>query len=443
MSGRRSGSVAGVIVASLILVAAAGRARADELKTIENPGGGRIVYGSLAGTGVSSLQEGMVYALRKLHSAFGDRPQIGKFFQVRDSHSIATFFSLNATRVGGGIKPISGLVIVTMPPGSQPAAAALYDDSARFAKTGPTMMKTLDRAWRSDSAPAAAPTHQSTGKAQPLRMATAGDRSASIGLAEGWRLTGVAGGQLTAEGPNGEMIGLGVIYQQIHDRPGYGMGGAPLVYPRGGDLFSAFVSVTNQIRRHRGLSQATYKLISSQNLGRTQFEAQVIQVIIEIDLHDGKGPRKGSARLGAMYTPGPAWAISVNASNAPITVADAESATMMAMIRSYTPDARVVTQETNAVIDRIHATARATQIRAEAQSAVNDSRNRAFDAHMDDIDRYSKSFQNYQFDRAQVQDNDRNVRGTVGNGAADTLVKTDPNRFQIVPTQDFIKGVDY
>ena len=182
MSGRRSGSIGRIIVAGLILVAA-GRARAEEPKTIDNPAGGRIVFGSLAGTGVSSLQEGMVYALRKLHSAFGDRPQIGKFFQVRDSHSIATFFTLNATRVGGGIKPISGLVIVTMPPGSQPAAAALYDDSARFAKTGPTMMKTLDRAWRSDSAPAAAPTHQSTGKAQPLRMATAGDRSASPQMA--------------------------------------------------------------------------------------------------------------------------------------------------------------------------------------------------------------------------------------------------------------------
>ena len=63
---------------------------------------------------------------------------------MRDSHSIATFFTLNATPVGGGIKPNAGLVIVTMPPGSQPAAAALYDDSARFAQTGPTMMKALN-----------------------------------------------------------------------------------------------------------------------------------------------------------------------------------------------------------------------------------------------------------------------------------------------------------
>ena len=59
------------------------------------------------------------------------------------------------------------------------------------------------------------------------------------------------------------------------------------------------------------------------------------------------------------------------------------------------------------------------------------------------MDRYSKAFQNNTFDRSQVQDNDRNERATVGNADADALVKSDPNRYQIVPTQDWIQGVDY
>jgi hypothetical protein len=62
---------------------------------------------------------------------------------------------------------------------------------------------------------------------------------------------------------------------------------------------------------------------------------------------------------------------------------------------------------------------------------------------MDDIDRYSKSFQNYQLDRSQIQDNDFNARGTASNGLAEALVKADPNRFQYVQTKDFLKGVDY
>lgn len=434
--------IANALTGLLILVAAS--SNADELKTINNPGGGQIVYGAL--TGATSLQSGMSLALRKIHSSFGDRPQIGQFFQT-DSNSVATFFTVNGRTRSGEPKQFAGLVIVSMPPGSEPAGAALFDDSARFAKTGPMMMRTLNKAWRSSSAaPGRAHASAASGEAQPLRMVTGGDRSASIGLPAGWQIINVAGGQLVAKGPNDEQVFLGLIYQQINE-PGmrsFGARGPGLVFPRNGDLFSAYVSLTNQVRRSKGLSQASFKLVSSQNLPPNQNEQRVIQVIVEIDLHDGRGIRKGSARVGAMYVRGlPTWAMTISSSNMPETVADAEASTLTAILRSYTQDSRVIAQETNAVIDRIHATARAAQIRADAQSAVNDSRNRAFDQHMDDIDRYSKSFQNYQFDRSQVHDSERNERGTVSNGAADALVHADPNRFQIVRTQDFVRGVDY
>jgi len=42
-----------------------------------------------------------------------------------------------------------------------------------------------------------------------------------------------------------------------------------------------------------------------------------------------------------------------------------------------------------------------------------------------------------------IQDNDLNARGTALNGLAEALVKADPNRFQYVQTQDFLKGIDY
>jgi hypothetical protein len=432
-------------VAVLILGASLTLARADGLKTINNPGGGQIVYGTV--TEASSLQGAMGYALRNIHGHFGDRPQVGRFFQARDSQSVATFFTLDAKQADGGTRPLSGLVIVSMPPGSQPVAAVMYDDSARFAKTGPVMMRKLNEAWRADAAmhgdgggSSAAPARR--GAARPLHMATAGDRSAAIGLADGWRLNNVAGGMLIAEGPSGELISLGVMFQQIRDQ-GVSFGGG-FVCPRSGDLFRCFVSVSNQARRNRHFPEASYRLVSVQELQRSRYEARAIQAMIEVDFHDGKGLRKGSVRVGAAVTPGlPTWAMTVSGSSAPLAVAEREGPTMMAMIKSYSEDTRVIAQETNAVIDRIHATSRNAQIRADAQSAVNDSRNRAFDAHMDNLDRYSKSFQNYQLDRSQVQDNDLHARGTAGNATADGLVKIDPNRFQIVPTQDFIKGVDY
>jgi hypothetical protein len=62
---------------------------------------------------------------------------------------------------------------------------------------------------------------------------------------------------------------------------------------------------------------------------------------------------------------------------------------------------------------------------------------------MDNIDRFSKSFQNYQLDQTELQDNNLNARGAVPNALADALVKANPDRFQTVPTQDFLKGVDF
>ena len=85
--------------------------------------------------------------------------------------------------------------------------------------------------------------------------------------------------------------------------------------------------------------------------------------------------------------------------------------------------------------------------RANAQSiALNQRReagNAAFDAHMDNLDRSSKINQDYILDRTVVRDNENAERGTLSNSYADSLVRGNPDRFQIVPNQDLIKGKDY
>jgi hypothetical protein len=458
------------LVLPLVLLGSTAPAWADDgLKILDSPGGGEIVYGPLEG--VASLPGAMVDVLRTVHGHFDDRPRVGKFLQARDGHSVATFFSVTDKSQGG--RAFAGLAIVSLAEGSSSAAGAvLYDDAARFAQTEPAMMRTLGDTWHLSSPPPPLPVAAAadqTAYSEPgpahLRPTTGGDRSASVALPEGWRLTGVAGGQLTAEGPKGEMVGLGIMLQGIRDpggpRPpmfGPPGGGAPLVAPFGGDLFASFDSLTNQVRRNKHLPAATYQLTKSENLPANQYEQRVIQALFEVDLHDGKGRRKGSARIGAMHVRGlPTWALTISSSNAPVAVADAEHATLLAIVRSYRQDGQVIAQETRQVIGRINATANAARLRANAQSAANDahnrafdahmadldSRNRAFDAHMDNLDRSSKSFQNYLLDRNVVQDNDRDERGTVGNGYGDALVKSNPDRFQYVQQKDFIKGVDY
>ena len=135
--------VARLAVAVLCVTAFLTPARGqDGLKTINNPGGGQIVYGPL--TGQPSLQGAMVTMLRNVHNHFGDRPEIGRFYQARGTNSAATLFTLMAKSPAG--KRIRGMVIVSSAKPNQPVdAAVIYDDADRFGTTWSAMMQTLNQ----------------------------------------------------------------------------------------------------------------------------------------------------------------------------------------------------------------------------------------------------------------------------------------------------------
>src|SRR5580704_14104514 len=62
------------------------------MKTLNAPQGGRIFYGPVAGQTTEAGAMGAV--LRSLHEQLGERPQVGKLFQVRGTQSVAAFFSV-------------------------------------------------------------------------------------------------------------------------------------------------------------------------------------------------------------------------------------------------------------------------------------------------------------------------------------------------------------
>src|SRR5579872_2374796 len=80
--------------AMVVLAFGQGGGSQSGLKTIDNPGGGQIVYGPVSGQ--TTLQGAMGAMLRNVHSHFGERPQIGRFFQAGGSDSVATFFTVTA-----------------------------------------------------------------------------------------------------------------------------------------------------------------------------------------------------------------------------------------------------------------------------------------------------------------------------------------------------------
>jgi hypothetical protein len=342
------------------------------------------------------------------------------------------------------------------------------------------MMKSLTAAWQSagvasggsSSAPsqskAAAPAP--SGGPEHLTKVTAGDRSAIVGLPDGWRLTRVAAGSIAAEGPHHELVNLGVMYQNIIDprnpraqsltrMPNYAK--TPhLICPLSGDLFSAFVNVSNQARRNIGKPPGTYKLTSSKNLASDGGPITPVQATFTVDYQDGAGPRKGVASIGAMALKGSAiWALTVSASSIPEKYAAAENATLLAIIRSYSQDAKVIASESAGDMDRIRQagerskiiTKEANQRREQSQQSFENhmqslNQNSAeFDQHMANIDWSSKLTQDYILDRSVAKDNDYdpNAAATVNNKFADSIVRASPDRFEIVQNQDLIRGRDY
>ena len=451
---------------AVLLLSAASLAPAqttDKLTTIDDPGGGRVVYGIFSRE--TTLQGTMIAMLRKVHENLGVRPQIGQFFQSRDGQSLATFFNLTTTNPAG--KHLAGLVIVTMPGGSKPAGAVLFDDASHFKTSEPQLMKRLTQAFNKDAAkqstdhPSSSPSssgtephHGAPAPAAPLHTETVGDNSASIGLPSGWHITGGGAGSLHADGPKGESIHMGVLNQNIYDPNNpktrsmiqyMSRGTVPYtVCPFTNDLVAAYKCVSTQNRQRQHKPPMSLNVISTKNLQGGQSGVPPALVLADIDLGDGNGPMKASILIDAIHQPGAMmWALVVNQANVPAKLADQEWPTITAMASSYRQNGRVIQQQGADAVAAIQAQSRANTARFEEHNKQMDAQKADFEAHMDNLDRQSKAMQNYTLDQSVLQDSQYPARGTVTNTTADAFVKANPDRFQIVSKQDWIKGVDY
>ena len=350
----------------------------------------------------------------------------------------------------------------------------LYDDSRRFVDTEPAMLKAVSAAWQGAGSPAGggSSTPQAQAPAGPessaeqLYPATGGDRSAVISLPPNWRITSVAGGSISAEGTHGEMLSLQSAFQQIIDprNPqaqslmygGMAGRGPKVVCPLNPNLFEDYVCVVNQVRRNNGKPPATYNLISATpQAGPGQIRPLV--VLFTVDLHDGMGLRNGSGRLDPLGSAGATWALAFSMSNIPQNYADSEAATLKAVVASYRRNEGVISAENAAVMERIRQQGIANEQQAKALNASREANKQSFDNHMQslrqndaandqhmaNIDWQSKITQDYILDRSVVKDVDSDDRATVGSRFADSLVKSNPNRFEIVQNQDLIQGRDY
>ena len=326
------------------------------------------------------------------------------------------------------------------------AAAVLYDESGRFAVSGPKLLHTLTEAWRTAATPASPGTSHSPAL-PPLTPTRFPDGSGAVNLPEGWRITFASHGAALIVGPHDEAVllsnSVGPIYDpnnpQVQARLRFANPrNRPILCPIG-DALHTYLCV---VQRNNG--EPTFHLKTSRPIPALRLAVEAVLIDADLDLHDGKGLR--SCELGLSLTavgPQGGRTLGINGTCAPQGLAVQEQPTLKAIYDSYSINGQIVAQEFKGDEQRSRQAGANARIQASAAHAAEDARSSAFQAHMDNIDRFSKSFQNIQLDQTELQENEQHTRGAVPNALADAWVKANPDRYQTVPSQDFLKGTDF
>jgi hypothetical protein len=422
-------------------------------RATNNSPGGNIVYGVM--NGATTQADAMGKVLRVVHNNCGEKPQVGRVFKARGSNSVAVFFTV--VNHPQGNKPVAGMVFAIASGPHRIEAAMVYDDASRFNSTVNHLLTKLFSEWHPGGAGQASgsPAGGGSAPAAALHQVVAPDSSASVSIPNGWNFKG-NGGTMIVNGPNSEVVGLN--YCRLAANPRYGNAGASngkIVYPSSVDPVRAFPDLFQLFWRVNG-GNPDLRVAHAQ-----QVPGPAGQRCVHATGHAVLGGRGGAEKdmpeieaLLCTTAPGQMgnYMVSLSMSLIPPNLADRERATVGAMLASFQVNQAVVEREANAMaapaIAQIHAIGEAAMQRAQADSIAHEQQNRTWEAGQDGQARRNQAFNNYLLDQTVLQDNNMDGNGTVGHGTvwnstAEALVKADPNRYEIVDTPNFWRGVDY
>jgi hypothetical protein len=460
---------------------------------IDAPLGGKIVYGSVAGA--TTQPAALANLLNGVEAKCGEKPQIGRVFQFRGTNSVGVFFAV--TDHSKGNKQVAGLVIATATGPDQVEAALLSDDASRFGKTVNPMLEQLFGKWH-PGGQAAASVSSSGGQSAPagsghsassvmLHTVTASDNSISIGIADGWQLDpNSASGTMSLIGPNGEQAVYSAMKSAVDpynpqqvSAVQYGIykGTGTMLFPYHPDLGKAYPELLQAWRRANNMPSAK---IQVDKIEPIQGASHCVLVTGHID-GNGQGMKKLIDDI-CQWPPAQWGAYTVTRTFNIMTddQSEREQSTVMAMFLSAKVNQQVMNQQMQQKLaqkqqsdqqwrawgqqtsDRIRAQGEAAQRNFADRQAANDAQHAGYwdqqnanDAqHAEwnegqvDNARNGQGFSNYLLDQTVVQDNNMYGNGTVGHGTlwnstADSLVKADPNRFELVDVPNYWQGTDF
>ncbi len=337
------------LVLSLFLVFTSMRTALAQggLKTIDAPEGGTIVYGQVEGAATKAQAMGTV--LRAVHNQCGERPKVGRLFNASGTNSVAVFFTVARHPPGQKPIPVAGMVIASESTRGHIEAALVTDSAERFGSTVNPMLTRLFSVWNPGGVgPSEYPKSSSlvAGPA-PLRTVVLADRSASVGVPDGWRLDPrSAYGTLGVIGPNGESAKLNMARIAVDPNdPGLRRlqqsgirtdTSGKIVYPWSSNLVQAFPNLFQQFwaLNNVRLTSSNYRLTELEPVAMPGGQ-QGVHAMGYVDLN-GKGMQEMNVLLFTSSRMQGTYLVSIFITLLPKEVADRQRATMGAVLASFT-----------------------------------------------------------------------------------------------------------
>lgn len=417
------------------------------VRTIDNPDGGRIYLGALAGQ--HTPQDAMGKTLHSVSIRYGDRPKLGRLAQSPSGDILAGFFTVTAKKQDG--KPMAGLALVYAPKSGDAKGATLVDNADRFPSTVNSMFARLKQELgktpatsaarpgggaSTSSAKAAAPVKSAP--AQPLQAVLFPDNTGVIGLPAGWQMKKASMGDVTASGPHGEVLRFGWTIPVIDPTNPQSSGLMPnrrgpaprnfVAIPFGTDAATEFKEAFTQLARKAGHQPPDIDVTKVQDIpmqgGKNYF------FFGNMDFHDGKGKQYVVGQMiNTMMLQMGTWQMTLFVLYGPDQVMGEEANTIAAIFPSWSRDNK-----------RVNGMAQ-----TEGQNSIAETirTGHMVDQYIDDSNRSTAAWSDYLRDETVVVDTRTGGHARTSDDLAGALIDANPNRFQAVPESDYIKGIDF
>jgi hypothetical protein len=450
-------AIAAVIIAGPVLATTQAAQSFPGVTVLQHPGGGTIAYAQMPAQ--HTVQGAIGRVFQYVQATFGGKPQVSHVMKSSDGNSLAVTFTVKSTTQGQ--PDMAGLALVAVSANGPGKGAVLSDRADRFGTTVGDMLNQMRVAAGGPPASgptagsAATPAPSSAAATAPANAVPAGpppsaaaaavvasakstpqlpatvhttafpDGSGSIGLPDGWKITAAHAGNVMAQGPSGEKLHFDAQFvaydpstQSKFMRPLAGQ--FSIAYSA--DLVTKFKLLTMQAAQQQHAPPPSITILDSQSLS-----AQSALIVASVS--DAGAVSVQWSQLSVSPLTSGIYTITLYQVTMPQQIATQNSNVVGAIFHSYSANAQVAQGELKADYDRDTSA-------ANAQMGVN---RRAFMAS----EQTFAADDNALLGNTVVRDRDFNEHGVVSDNLADALVQADPNRFQEVPANQYVPGVDF